>query len=529
MITFSNRLVAMKHFLAARSLVPAVAAMLALACNADSTYAQNIADETEQVERPAIQAGFAETDITPRIGMERPGNYFKQFHVAFHDSCKVRAAVFDDGEKAVALVGIDALLIRGPQVEAAREQIFQQLAIEPERILIAATHSHSSGPTGMLLPGEFEHADEFVQRLAYEESTLGNPDYLELVVRQIVSAVVTAHQTRKPVRVGFGAGHEDSVVFNRRFRMRNNRTYTTPRQGNPDTVEPAGPIDPQVGVIGVWGDKDLVGCIVNFSCHATTSPPAISANYVYYLEKQIRSMLGEDVVVLFLAGASGDTNATDNLSPYLRVSGDAAAKLVGSQVGAEAVKQLLLMGTTDQVSLAGTSKILKIPRRQPTAERVAQARHTVQETDRSQNATDWIFAKETILVDALIAKEPIRDVEIQVIQLGPAVFVTTPAEYFCQYGLDQREAIHFPLTFPVSLANDCVGYVPTEDAFGPQGGGYETRLTSYSNLITTAGRQMANTGIALANSLVPDSIPVPPLAHRFSEAWSYGSVPPEVE
>ena len=117
--------------------------------------------------------------------------------------------------------------------------------------------------------------------------------YLERVQKELVEAVCQADKCRAEVHCGIGKGIEDKVAFNRRFRMKNGLSHTHPGQLNPDIVEPAGPIDPEVGIIGAWDAKGkCVGCVVNYCCHATCNPGGISANWIYYLEQTIRGAHG---------------------------------------------------------------------------------------------------------------------------------------------------------------------------------------------------------------------------------------------
>ena len=478
-----------------------------------------------------LQVGYAETDITPDIGMEQPGGYGKAYHQKFHDACKVRAAVFDDGNKRVALVGTDTLMIPRHVVLAAREEIRRKSGIAEDAILIGASHSHSSGPVGMVQPGEYDHASKFVQELAYEKSSAADPKFLRYVEDQLVSAVLQANGSRAERTCGVGSGHEKEAAYNRRFRMKNGRTQTHPRQGNPNIIEPAGPTDPEVGVIGTFdGNGNLVGCVVNYACHATTSPGGISANWIYYLEKTIRGVFGNEVVVVFLAGANGDITQVNNLSPYVNPGREEWARLVGSRVGAEAVKVLASMHTGAMGPVDSALEVLAIPRRVPSPERVKRSTELIKQGPDKAGRSEWTFAKEIVMLDALIAKTPVVDAEVQAVQVGPAVFVSNPAEYFVEYGLDIKKRSKFPFTYPVELANGCVGYVPTEEALSPTGGGYETRLTSYSNLERTAGTQIADAGVRLANRLRPGTAPRRgPHAAFSGEGWSYGSVPAELK
>ncbi|HEX7377742.1 MAG TPA: hypothetical protein VF278_11550 [Pirellulales bacterium] len=480
----------------------------------------------------ALQAGFAERDITPEIGMEQPGGYGKAFHRSLHDPCKARAVVFDDGQKRVALVGIDALMIRRPSVERCRQAIQEKCGIPPAAVLISASHSHSSGPTGMVLPGEFDDASEFVRKLAYEESSCADAKYLARVEDQIIDAVVSADRDKVEVVYGVAKGIEDQVAYNRRFRMRSGLSATHPGQGNPDIIESAGPTDPEVGVLGVWNKEGkLLGTIVNFCCHATTNPGGISANYIYYLERAVRGVMGADqAVVVFMPGTSGDVTQVNNLSPFASPAAEDWARRVGGRVGAEAAKVLLSMPRGDTAAVDYRTTMLHVKRRAPSAARLDRSLELVRQDRKTADATQWIFAKEIVLLNERLKKEPVADVEVQAIQVGPAVFISNPAEYFCQYGLDIKSGSPFKFTFPVELANDCVGYVPTEEALGPRGGGYETRLTFYSNLEPTAGRQIADAGIELSRQLTPGPAPVAKPAPPFKgNGWTYGNLPPELE
>ena len=253
--------------------------------------------------------------------------------------------------------------------------------------------------------------------------------------------------------------------------------------------------------------------MVNFACHATTSPGGISANYVYYLEQTIRGVFGPKTVVVFLAGACGDVTQVDNRNPIdparSRTLGPTGRRKRGGRGGEGP--------GGDATGRAGAARCEERGPGNPAA--AAHSRSACgsawswcKRTPSEVEPTEWLFAKEIVLLDAILAKRPTADVEVQAMQIGPAVLVANPSEFFCQLGLDIKSKSRFPFTFPVTLANGCVGYVPTAEAFGEHGGGYETRLTSYSNLEVMAGPRIVDAALELLGRMTPGELPAPPKA-----------------
>jgi len=481
-----------------------------------------------------MKAGFSEKDMTPPPGTQRAGAYRVMRLGEMHDPIKVRAAVFEQNGERVALAGVDVCMVNRKTVLAARAEIFKNTGVKPENVLIAASHTHSGGSLWGFRAEELEDTSDIVRNLAMECSPSVDIPYEKQVISAIVSAVTEADKNKNAVAFSFGKGHDSDTVFNRRFRMKNGTSVTHPGKGNPDILEAAGPVDPEVIVIGGWcEDGRLAGCVVNYACHGTCySGMMPSADWIGSMEAMIKAKFGSNIVTVFLNGACGDITQVDNISLRQNHPGLEWMDILGTRIGAEAVKVLISAEKENCFSLKSISETITIKRRKPDPVKTEKSLEKVSRMigdPENWSKEEFTWAKERVLADYLYKKSPERDVEIQAIQIGPSVILANPAEYFCSLGLEIKKASEFPFTMVVELANDCIGYVPDEEAFSKTGGGYETRLTSYSNLETTAGTKIRNKSIELSAKFTPEAAPEGPQVESPCPVWSYGDNAPELD
>lgn len=476
-----------------------------------------------------MKAGFFETDITPPAGTERAGSYSKGYLESIHDPLKVRAAVFDNGKKKVALVGVDTCMIGFDTVKEVQNEVFRLCGITPESIIIGASHTHSGAAlTGMVDREIQDKMPEDILDLIINRSASPSPGYREWCVKQIITAIVGADSKKEDALVSAGAGCEDACVFNRRFNMKNGRSYTHPGKCNPDIVKPAGPVDPEVGVIGAWRkDGDLIGCVVNYACHGTCcSGTDASADWIHYLMDTIRKVMGLNAGVVFLNGACGDVTQVNNLT-HSSDYGIQMARKLGTRVGAEAVKVLVSAAPVEFNEISSKQIMLGIKRRRPSRNSINKSWKILRAASLESREPEVIFAKERIIADNICQNTPIADVPVHAIKIGNAVFVSSPAEYFAELGLKIKKNSKFDNTFVVSLANGAIGYIPTKESFAKSGGGYETVLTSYSNLEIDAGDKIADAAIQLIKRMEPEKISI--AVKPTGNPWAYGVLGPDLE
>jgi neutral ceramidase len=259
--------------------------------------------------------------------------------------------------------------------------------------------------------------------------------------------------------------------------MRDGTVGWNPGKLNPKIVMPAGPIDPEVGVLyveqpGAKGPAQSVAAFVNFAMHPdTTGGSKFSADWPGALARVLAGYHGQHHVTLVGNGACGNINNYDFFWEWPN-NGPGEQNRIGAILGAsvfQAYKDLKPVGEGPIRARIETVE-LSLPEISP--EEVEAARQAIAATkdDRGPNFMTLVRSYRALDVAAREGKP--HQVEVQVIALGNDVaWVSLPGEVFVELGLAIKKRSPFPLTFIVELANENIGYIPDRRSYAE--GNYE--------------------------------------------------------
>ena len=455
-----------------------------------------------------IQAGFFECDITPPYWADCPGDFGKRKIKKISDPLKIRAMALSDGTVKVALIGMDTI---GCGPGFLRELKSRLPGIT---IINSGSHTHYGGNLRDKFPG-IDEADEVIRRIVIKESVSYDDSYYQFCLRQAVTAVTFAFEALQDVDFSFGSARVENLIFNRRIRMKDGSVKTHAGKGNPDSVGYAGPVDDQLGVMGVWkkGTDELLGFVLNFSCHACINLEGATSDFPGVAIDTVRAVYGAKTGAVYTNGASGDVTQIDNMSLKLDVGKPIATKL-GRVLGAEAVKILATADRGPVNTLKVLKEVYRFKRRPSDPEEIAGAWKKIQVFE---NTDDYKIAKILVMTDLMAKADPYPETELAVLQIGPLVIASTPHEMFAQYALDFKAQSKFPFTWFSQLS--FVGsYIPSPDAFDPSKGGYEASTAEFA---PETGTEITEVISRLSQQLTPEAAPPPETVPPRKTAWGY--------
>lgn len=154
------------------------------------------------------RAGIAVVSITPKVTPEGPPVWVAGYGkgrraTGVRDDLGARAFVWDDGERAVALVALDLVGLFRDRVERIRARVRQDPRFPRLEVIVASTHNHE-GPDSLGLWGP-------------NPVTCGaDSAYLDFVEDAVLEAIARAHDARAPATLWAGELQTQGLVHDSR-------------------------------------------------------------------------------------------------------------------------------------------------------------------------------------------------------------------------------------------------------------------------------------------------------------------------
>jgi len=402
-----------------------------------------------------LRAGAAQVDITPGPGIWLSGYSARtQPAAGTHDPLFARALFLESGRTRVALAVSDIIGLDDDLVRRIRDGVSRAVDLHPSHMMLAATHTHS-GPSVRCL-----------HRMAPTD-----PQVIERVAQGMIEAIVAAAKSARGASIGAAAA-TGSIGVNRRQRAADGRIELG--------VNPAGPVDRQVGVLRVEGEHGPICVMLNHACHGVVLGPnnlLYSADWPGAAARYVAHAMGTGVAMV-TNGACGDIN------PVERGDFDAVERQ-GEAIARIGLGILDHIQISSQVEIEAASRPVVLPTRALGADEAARELDHCQadlERARQSGNAGAIRACEIMLpwaqemAQLAAAGAPPQPVtsEIQAIVMDDIALLGLPGEVFVEIGMNIAAASPFRHTFMIGYANRSVGYLPTRQAFDE--GGYEVEL-----------------------------------------------------
>ncbi|MFH1919820.1 MAG: neutral/alkaline non-lysosomal ceramidase N-terminal domain-containing protein [Planctomycetota bacterium] len=443
-------------------------------------------------EAATFRAGAAVVDITPReFPISMLGSFSDRQATSAHDPLEVRAILLDDGRTRIAIAVCDNCVIPRELLDQAKQLANEQTGIPTERILIAATHTHTAPAVVVLsdIPVDSQ--------------------YTKLLVAGIAEAIAGAASRLEPARIGWSVVSVPEEVFNRRWFMKEgaippnpfgkvDKVRTNPPGASADLIRPAGPTDPDVSVLSVQtaAGKPLA-LLAKYSLHYVGGIPSgqVSADYFGEFARLIHERLapGSEFVGVLTNGTSGDINNINFRQPRKRGEPFSQIRAVAGRVAEAAEQAYQGIEHREQITLAMAEREISVGVRKPNAEELARARAIVAESDdKGLPGLARYYAQSSVRVSEFPDTVKIK---LQALRIGRLGMVTIPCEVFAEIGLEIKRRSPLQPSFTIQLANGYNGYLPSPEQHAL--GGYETWRATSSYLEVEASRKITSTLLEL--------------------------------
>jgi neutral ceramidase len=405
-----------------------------------------------------FRVGAARVDITPKDGTPLGGYYRFRGSAGVLDPLYAKTLVMEKDGVHAAIVVLDLSGTVRPVVEAARKAVQDQCGIEGDHVLISGTHTHTGPqqPRGSLM-------DDITQ-----VNTPPGVAYISALPRLIAESVKQAKARLAPASAYAVIGRAEGISFNRRILREGQVEAIWQAKKLLASDRPAGPVDPEVGVLvfhGAGVDASPLASLLNFAMHPTSvgGGVKISADYPGVFTRLVSERHGPGMISVFANGCCGNINHGDYITGKRRSTQELGTALADA---VDAAWPRLKPLRTFAPRVLSTQVTLE--RRTVSEAQAAKARDIVSRM-MTENLGTVPMAEAVCIMETLDKQKVPLTAEVQVIAISEELAVVSlPGEIFVELGLALKKASPFRHTFIAELANGSIGYVPNREAW-PQG------------------------------------------------------------